>query len=491
MADPWALLSLGPRTRMSQAWRASCSWFVRKNGLHGWRSGYHLFGKDDPFQRRSPTALKIVYCVSYSGILVVDWLLGPCCNPISSGNCEEPDRLPQAGKSWTWPSWSTGQSLPQVPPRSHTFHFWGRGQFLQQSLWRFSFATSSMTLLTHAPGKALALLADRSWEKNLPGHQRATNQEVWGSSAFALLPSSKSNLFGHGPLSPSPSASLFLVCFGRLLLPGWGLRNLVLKSNVGARGLFNHSHPGILDERLLISTRGADLRGITRRICLIPGSSRRRSHSLCLFGGWGVDRATLDCIPSNSRCTCFLRELSSLWRSSVAAFSACEWLASPLLAGVLSSILASKVLRLCSVLLRRYYISLSRAAWSCPRVRSSLSATTQNMHLVKRVISAAQLASESMIHLLRLQWAQKNFSDFNRQPTIREIMKMVVEIILYLNVSMCYTSSSASIPKSPVTIFTVDGANVAGQINGFQSPTNNWRAKSLSSPYANREFAQC
>ena len=100
MADPWALLSLGPRTRMSQAWRASCSWFVRKHGLHGWRSGYHLFGKDDPFQRRSPTALKIVYCVSYSGILVVDWLLGPCCNPISNGNCEEPDRLPQAGKSW-------------------------------------------------------------------------------------------------------------------------------------------------------------------------------------------------------------------------------------------------------------------------------------------------------------------------------------------------------------------------------------------------------
>ena len=35
--------------------------------------------------------------------------------------------------------------------------------------------------------------------------------------------------------------------------------------------------------------------------------------------------------------------------------------------------------------------------------------------------------------------------DFNRQPTIREMMKMVVEILLfYLNVSMCYTSSLAS-----------------------------------------------
>ena len=28
-----------------------------KNGLCSWKSGYHLFGKDDPFQRRSPTDL--------------------------------------------------------------------------------------------------------------------------------------------------------------------------------------------------------------------------------------------------------------------------------------------------------------------------------------------------------------------------------------------------------------------------------------------------
>ena len=80
----------------------------------------------------------------------------------------------------------------------------------------------------------------------LPGHQRITKQEVWGSCAFALLPSSRSNLFGHGPLPPSPSASLFLVSFGRLLLLGWGLRNLALKSDVGASGFFNHPHSGIL-----------------------------------------------------------------------------------------------------------------------------------------------------------------------------------------------------------------------------------------------------
>ena len=31
----------------------------------------------------------------------------------------------------------------------------------------------------------------------------------------------------------------------------------------------------------------------------------------------------------------------------------------------------------------------------------------------------------------------------------------------------------AVLPKSSVTIFTVGGANVDGQINAFQSPTNN------------------
>ena len=72
--------------------------------------------------------------------------------------------------------------------------------------------------------------------------------------------------------------------------------------------------------------------------------------------GWGVDRAALDRNPSSSRWTCSLRELSSLRRSSVAASPAREWLASPLLARVLSSILASKVLRLCSMLLRIFHL---------------------------------------------------------------------------------------------------------------------------------------
>ena len=239
----------------------------------------------------------------------------------------------------------------------------------------------------------------------IPGHQRVTIQEVWGSCAFALLPSSRSN-----PLPPSPSASLFLI-FGRLLLPGWGLRNLALKSDIGASGFFNQPDPGILDERLLVSPRRASLRGITRRICLRPGSSQRRSHGLCLSWWWLRSGPSNLGPHSDELSVHMLSERAELFMEVLCCCLSCSRVISliaPCMGPFVNFGLKGSQ-ALLNAFARRYSISLSSAAWSCMVARSSLFSTTQNMYLVKRVISAAQPASESMTHLFFLQWAQRNF----------------------------------------------------------------------------------
>ena len=47
----------GPALPRHEDLEASNSGAVRKHVLRGWRSGYHLSGKDYLFQRRSPTDL--------------------------------------------------------------------------------------------------------------------------------------------------------------------------------------------------------------------------------------------------------------------------------------------------------------------------------------------------------------------------------------------------------------------------------------------------
>ena len=180
----------------------------------------------------------------------------------------------------------------KVPPRSHTFHFWGRGRFLQQ--WGGACCPCEGSALlpplwpswpAHLEKPLRYWQAGAGRKTSLSPWPPASHQpRCWGSCAFALLPSSRSNLFGHGALPPSPSASLFLI-FERLLLLRWGLRNLALKSDIGASDFFNHPHPGILDERLLFSTRGASLRGI-RSASDREASGGEVTHSFYLFWWW-------------------------------------------------------------------------------------------------------------------------------------------------------------------------------------------------------------
>ena len=155
---------------------------------------------------------------------------------------------------------------------------------------------------------------------------------------------------------------------------------------VGSRtSIFDHcpSHPSILNE-LLVPTRGASLRGISRRTCLRRGSSLRSGDSLRLsrlvsgpsnLGPYSIELSEVLCCISCSQVT--------------SPTSQCR---GPLLN------LGSKTHILCSVLLWRLSISSSRAACSCQRARSSLLANTQNTDLVKRVNSAVPPTSESMIN---------------------------------------------------------------------------------------------
>ena len=282
------------------------------------------------------------------------------------------------------------------------------------SLWRFSFATSSVTLLTRAPGKALALLAGRSWEKNLPV-----------SLATSESPTKRFGALVHSHCCRAAGAtSLVTALFLRLLrrlfvffvLEGcssWG----------GAWGTLRSRRTLVRAAFLITRTQASSMNASSsppgeQAFKASPGGSaldraNAGGHAtvIVLVGlCWGVDLATLDRIPSSSRCTCSLRELSSFWRSSVAASPAREWLASPLLAGVLSSIFVSKVLRRAPQCYCGDIPSLlaEQPGVTCGSVRPFFS-TAQNMHLVKRVISAAQPASESMTHLFFLQWAQRNF----------------------------------------------------------------------------------
>ena len=172
-------------------------------------------------------------------------------------------------------------------------------------------------------------------------------------------------------------------------------------------GSIDNTYSSIINERLLILTRGANLRGITRRICLRLGSSLRSGYSLCIYRLWsGPSSLGPHSIELSEHlhskkaklltevlCSC----VSSLQVTSLSALSL-----------ILASIQGAHTL-FCPMPLRRLSISSDRAACSCHRARSFLLVTTQSMHLVKRVISAVQLTYESTIHLFRLHWEQRNF----------------------------------------------------------------------------------
>ena len=238
-------------------------------------------------------------------------------------------------------------------------------------------ATSLTTLLTLAPGKAPALLAGWNWERNLPV-SRATSESStrrfgarvhWYCCKSAGVSSLATALFLCFLLLRRLSSSLFP--FWRAAPPGARLEESCAQGGHWDEGfLWPHApkHPQSTPPHPHLQASP----GGSASDWEVPGVE----VTVFVLFGWGVNRATLDCISSSSWNTCSRREPSSWRRYSVAAYPAREWLASPLLAGVLSSILASRVNILCSMLLLILSISSSIAAYSCLRARSSLLATT-------------------------------------------------------------------------------------------------------------------